>query len=309
MFETIVVKPIFNALMLLYSIIPGGDFGVAIILFTILIRIVIYPLVKKQLHQTKMMRKMQPELAKIKDKAKGDKQLQAVMQMELYKKYGISPFRSILILLIQLPILIGLYQVIQVMVLHRDKVAYFAYDAVKQIDAVKKIIENPDNFNHTMLGFIDLTKTAFSDNKLNIAILVLALISAATQYIMSKQTMPTNNKSPKKFREIMAEAASGKESDPSEMSTTMMNNMVKFMPIMMFFIMINLPGALALYTTVSNLVATAQQHYLLQKDTEEMDEIADEIIESKTAKQSKSKAESRKKKASEARITRIKAKG
>ena len=93
------------------------------------------------------------------------------------------------------------------------------------------------------------------------------------------------------------------------MSTTMMNNMVKFMPIMMFFIMINLPGALALYTTVSNLVATAQQHYLLQKDTEEMDEIADEIIESKTAKQSKSKAESRKKKASEARITRIKAKG
>ena len=160
-----------------------------------------------------------------------------------------------------------------------------------------------------MLGFIDLTKTAFSDNKLNIAILVLALISAATQYIMSKQTMPTNNKPPKKFREIMAEAASGKESDPSEMSTTMMNNMVKFMPIMMFFIMINLPGALALYTTVSNLVATAQQHYLLQKDTEEMDEIADEIIESKTAKQSKSKAESRKKKASEARITRIKAKG
>ena len=309
MFETIVVKPIFNALMLLYSIIPGGDFGVAIILFTILIRIVIYPLVKKQLHQTKMMRKMQPELAKIKDKAKGDKQLQAVMQMELYKKYGISPFRSILILLIQLPILIGLYQVIQVMVLHRDKVAYFAYDAVKQIDAVKKIIENPDNFNHTMLGFIDLTKTAFSDNKLNIAILVLALISAATQYIMSKQTVPTNNKPPKKFREIMAEAASGKESDPSEMSTTMMNNMVKFMPIMMFFIMINLPGALALYTTVSNLVATAQQHYLLQKDTEEMDEIADEIIESKTAKQSKSKAESRKKKASEARITRIKAKG
>ena len=274
-----------------------------------MIRIVIYPLVKKQLHQTKMMRKMQPELAKIKDKAKGDKQLQAVMQMELYKKYGISPFRSILILLIQLPILIGLYQVIQVMVLHRDKVAYFAYDAVKQIDAVKKIIENPDNFNHTMLGFIDLTKTAFSDNKLNIAILVLALISAATQYIMSKQTMPTNNKPPKKFREIMAEAASGKESDPSEMSTTMMNNMVKFMPIMMFFIMINLPGALALYTTVSNLVATAQQHYLLQKDTEEMDEIADEIIESKTVKQSKSKAESRKKKASEARITRIKAKG
>ena len=72
MFDAIVVKPIFNALMLLYSIIPGGDFGVAIILFTIFIRILIYPLVRKQLHQTKLMRKLQPELKKIKKAADGN---------------------------------------------------------------------------------------------------------------------------------------------------------------------------------------------------------------------------------------------
>ena len=116
MFDAIIVKPIFNALMLLYSIIPGGDFGVAIILFTILIRILIYPLVRKQLHQTKLMRKMQPEIAKIKKEAKGNKQLEATMQMELYKRHGISPFQSIFILLIQLPIFIGLYHVIQIIV-------------------------------------------------------------------------------------------------------------------------------------------------------------------------------------------------
>ena len=109
MFETIVVKPIFNALMWLYSLIPGGDFGIAIILFTILIRFALYPMVKSQLHQTKMMRKMQPELKKIKAAAAGNKQLEAAQQMELYKKYGINPFRSILILIIQLPIFIGLY--------------------------------------------------------------------------------------------------------------------------------------------------------------------------------------------------------
>ena len=79
MFDELLVKPIFNALMLLYSIIPGGDFGVAIILFTIFIRILIYPLVRKQLHQTKLMRKMQPEIAKIKKEAKGNKQLEATM--------------------------------------------------------------------------------------------------------------------------------------------------------------------------------------------------------------------------------------
>ena len=70
MFETLIVQPIFNALLLIYSLIPGGDFGVALIIFTILIRMLMYPLVKKQLHQTKMMKKLQPELKKIKERAR-----------------------------------------------------------------------------------------------------------------------------------------------------------------------------------------------------------------------------------------------
>ncbi len=309
MFDTIIVKPIFNALMLLYSIIPGGDFGVAIILFTIFIRVLIYPLVRKQLHQTKLMRKLQPELAKIKKAANGNRQLEATMQMELYKKNGVSPFQSIFVLLIQLPIFIGLYHVIQVITLHRDEVVKLAYGPIQQLEPIKKIIENPDNFNHTMLGFIDLTKTAFSNGQINVVLLVLALISAVTQYIMSKQTLPSSDKPKKRFRDIMKEAAEGKQSDAQEMSAAMMTNMVKIMPIMMFFIMVNLPGALALYYTVSNLVATAQQHYLLNKDTEEMDELADEIIEKPEAKSSRKKAGQRAKKAAEGNITRIKAKG
>ena len=309
MFDAIIVKPIFNALMLLYSIIPGGDFGVAIILFTILIRILIYPLVRKQLHQTKLMRKMQPEIAKIKKEAKGNKQLEATMQMELYKRHGISPFQSIFILLIQLPIFIGLYHVIQIIVLHRDEVAKFAYAPLEQLEPIKKIIENPENFNHTMLGFIDLTKTAFSNGTVNIVLLALALISAITQYIMSKQTMPTTG-TPKRFRDIMKEAAEGKQSDPADMSAAMMRNMVKIMPIMMFFIMVNLPGALALYYTVSNLVATAQQHYLLNKDSDEMEEIAEEVIEKEEARANRqASAKKRAGAAKEGNITRIKAKG
>lgn len=304
MFETFIVQPIFNALMLLYSIIPGGDFGVAIILFTIIIRFALYPLVRSQLHQTKMMRKMQPELAKIKKAANGNKQLEAMQQMELYKKFGIKPFRSILVLLIQLPIFIALYRVIQIITLHRDQVAHYMYTPLENIPAIKSIIENPDNFNHTMLGFIDLTKTAFSNHGVDFVLLALALISAITQYIMSKQTMPTN-KSPKKFRQIMADAAAGKEADPNDMTNAMTSGMMKFMPVMMFFIMVGLPGALALYYTASNLVATAQQHYLLNKDTAEMDELADEVI---AAEVSKPKAKEREKRASEAHVTRIVAK-
>ncbi|MEO5949580.1 MAG: membrane protein insertase YidC [Candidatus Saccharimonas sp.] len=309
MFETLIVQPIFNALMLLYSIIPGGDFGIAIILFTIIIRFALYPLVRSQLHQTKLMRKMQPELAKIKQASGGNKQLEAAQQMELYKRFGIKPFRSILILLIQLPIFIGLYQVIQVVTLHRDQVVHFMYAPVQSVPAIKAVIENPDNFNHTMLGFIDLTKTAFSNGSVNFALLALALISAITQYIMSKQTMPTTA-TPKKFRQIMAEAAEGKKSDPSDMTNAMTGGMLKFMPVMMFFIMVGLPGALALYYTASNLVATAQQHYLLNKDTHEMDELADEVIDAQASKKAKGKkkASEREKKATEGHVTRITAK-
>ena len=307
MFETIIVKPIFNALMLLYSVIPGGDFGIAIIIFTIIIRFLLYPLVKKQLHQTKMMRKMQPELAKLKKLANGNKQTEAAMQMDLYKRYGINPFQSILVLIIQLPIFIGLYQVIQIITLHRNEVAKLAYAPIQHLPAVHKIIENPNDFNHTMLGFIDLTKTTFSHGGVDIALLVLALLAAVTQYVISKQLLPTTGKSTKKFRDIMKEAASGKQSDASEMSTAMMGNMTKFMPVFMFFIMINLPGALALYYTTSNLVAAAQQYHLLKQDTEELEDIGDEVVV-QPAPVKKTKFAERAKKASEANITRIKAK-
>ena len=71
-FDILIVQPIFDLLIGLYSIIPGGDFGVSLIIFTIIVRFVMYPLVKKQLHQTRIMRKLQPQLAKIKKQAKGN---------------------------------------------------------------------------------------------------------------------------------------------------------------------------------------------------------------------------------------------
>ena len=77
-FDILIVQPIFNVLIGIYSLVPGGDFGVSLIIFTVLTRFVMFPLVKKQLHQTKIMRKLQPELAKIKKRAKGNKQLEGM---------------------------------------------------------------------------------------------------------------------------------------------------------------------------------------------------------------------------------------
>ena len=315
LFDTIVVQPIFNLLVLIYSVIPGADFGIALIILTIIIRFLMWPLVKKQLHQVKVMRKMQPELKRIKKQTKGNKQQESMQMLELYKKHGVSPFRSIGILLIQLPIFIALYRVIQIFTLQRNDVGKYTYDILENIPVIKMIIEHPDKFNEKLLGFIDLTQHAVSAQRVSEAIILvlLALVAAGTQYILSKQTMPHDG-TKKRLRDILAEAGDGKQPDQSEMNAVMMSKMTKFMPIMMFFIMINLPAALALYYAVSNIVAALQQHYILKKDEVEMDAIASTpYTKQKKATTSNSvkakvNASSRDKISSETTVTRITAK-
>jgi YidC/Oxa1 family membrane protein insertase len=307
MFNTFIVQPIFNLLLVIYSLIPGGDFGVALIIFTVLVRILMWPLVKKQLHQVKAMRKLQPELVRIKKETKGDKRLESMRMMELYKKHDVSPFRSIGVLLIQLPIFIALFEVIRIFTAQRDQVAAFTYEFLKGIGPIADLIANPDNFNQKMFGFFDLTHQAVASNPfaVDIFVLVLAVAAAVTQYIMSKQTTPQQT-SNKKLRDIMSEAADGKQADQSEMNAIMMNKMMKFLPIMMFFIMINLPGALVLYYTISNIVAVYQQKGILEEDAKEMIQIADKASPDRQNK--KTTIKERADNATEAKITRITAK-
>ena len=303
-FDILIVQPIFNLLIGLYSIIPGGDFGISLIIFTVLVRFALFPIVKKQLHQTKMMRKLQPELVRIKKQAKGNKQLESMQMLELYKKHGVSPFRSIGILLIQLPIFIALFHVIQIFTQHRDQIEKYAYGFMENIGPIKHLIENPDQFNEKLLGLVDLTKTAFSDGRVDIFLIVLAVVAAVTQYVMSKQTMP-QSENKKRLRDVMKEAADGKEADQSEMNAIVMSKMIKVLPFFMFFVMVTVPGALALYYAVSNIVAVAQQSYLLKKDEDELEEIAEETPK---APAKKATAKAREKAAKTATVTRIKAK-
>lgn len=273
-FELLIIQPIFNLLIGLYSIIPGGDFGVSLIIFTILVRFALYPLVKRQLHQTKAMKKLQPELAKIKAETKGNKQLESTMMMDLYKRHGVNPFRSIMILFIQLPIFIALYQVIRIFTYQRDRVAEFTYSFLENVGPIRQIIDNPSQFNEKLFGIIDLTQSAIGDSGINLWILAIALVAAVTQYYMSRQLMP-QVENQKSFKEIMAEAAEGKQADQSEMNALISSKMTKVFPFIMLFIMIGLPGALVLYYTVSNLVAVAQQSYILRHDEEDLEHLAE----------------------------------
>ena len=299
MFENLIVQPIFNLLMALYSVI--GDFGVAIIIFTIIIRILLWPLVVKQLHQVKAMRKLQPELARIKKAAKGNRQLEGMQMLELYKKHEVKPFRSILMLLIQLPIFIALFQVIRIFTSERERIESFTYSFLEGFPRIAELIARPDQFDESLLGVINLTQVALQSEGITMFFLVaLAGIAAYTQYLISKQTSP--QQSTKRFRDVMAEAAAGKEPDQAELNAVMMGKMIKFLPIMMLFIMLSLPGALALYYATSNLFAAAQQHYLLKKDVEELEEIADQ---SPTGTGKKATAKARAKQAREATVTKV----
>ena len=301
-FDIVIVQPIFNLLMLIYSLIP--DFGVSIIIFTILVRLLLWPLVKKQLHHTKAMRKIQPELAKINKQYAKNPQMRNLAMMELYKKHNISVFGPIGILLIQFPILIAMYRVVQIFASNRADLGKYVYGAVKNLPVANNLVNNPDQFNQNFLGIFDLTQHAISRNGVVVGLLVLAVLAAVLQYLTAKQLSP-NSDSKRRLRDILSEAGSGKEADQSEVNAVVSRKMMKFMPVMVFLIIIYLPGALAMYMTTANAVGYLQNLIILRKDSSEMEDIANE----KAPKLSKAKAKKRADNAAEARVTRIKAKG
>lgn len=269
-FQLLIVQPIFNVLMFVYNFI--GDFGVAIIVLTIIIRLLLWPLVRRQLHQTKLMRSIQPELKKIKKKAGGNKMLESTMMMELYREKGIKMGASFWPLLIQLPIFIAIFQVIRIIAIHHDKIEGYTYGFLKGLNRTSDVLANPDTFGQHFLGLVDLSRSGLG-NGIYIPAIILALFAAGFQYIQSKQTMPNQEKK-RRLRDIMREAADGKEVDQSEMMASSMGGMMKFFPIMTFFIGVSFPAALTLYWATQSGVAVLQQKYVLDKDLGEMEKIA-----------------------------------
>ena len=302
LFDVVIVQPILNLLMAIYAIVPGGDFGVSVVIFTIVLRFALWPLAKKQLHQAKVMRKMQPELKKIKEKYKNNSQAQGLAMMDLYKKHNISPFGSIGILLIQLPILIAIYRVVQIFALYREDLAKYTYGFMENIPVVKELIADPTHFNQNFLGFIDLTQHGISSDGVVIGLVILSLLAAVMQYLLSKQMSPSTDNG-KRLRDILAEAGQGKEADQAELNAIVMRKMTKVMPVFLFFVMVSLPGALALYMATGNIVAYFQNASILKKDEQEM-----EALSAETTQKGKKSAKQRAKNATEAKITKITAK-
>ena len=273
LFDVILVQPIFNVLVFIYGIIPGHDFGVALILFTILVRLVMWPLVRKQLHQTKAMQKIQGEVKKIKARAGGDRQLEAQLTMELYRERGVNPFGSIGLLIVQLPVFIALFAVVRLITSGHGSIAKYTYHFLSFIPQVKAMLANPSVFHDTLFGVVDLTRQALGTHPY-VPALVMAVGAAALQFVQSRQLLP-KVEAGRKLRDVLREQAAGKQVDQSEVSALMTRRMSLLFPALTFLISTYLAGALVLYLLVTSAVAVWQQQRVLSQDTEELEEMAD----------------------------------
>ncbi len=110
MFTTIVIQPLYNALIYIVDLLPGHELWIALVILTIILKIILIPLFKKQVRDQLVMGYLSPQLKEVQEKYKDQKDVLAKETMALYSKYKVNPLMSILILIIQLPFLIGLYR-------------------------------------------------------------------------------------------------------------------------------------------------------------------------------------------------------
>lgn len=270
LFDRLLTQPIFNLLAFIYNFI--GDFGVSIIIVTILIRLLMWPLVKKQLHQTKMMRQIQPELKKIKQKANGNRMLESTMLMELYREKNIKPFSSMLVLFIQIPIMIAIYRGIRIASggnfnhLNGINPADYLYPFM---GGFHKASEMMSGNRLMLLGVVDLTKVVAG----YLPGLMIAILATVFQFYQTKQIMPSAGEH-KKLKDLFKQASKGQEVDQSDMVSAMNRNMLYFTPIMTLMVMLALPGAVVLYYATTSLVAIGQQQRVLSRSEEELEKMA-----------------------------------
>lgn len=216
-----IYEPILNLLVGLYNIIPGQDIGVVIILITIAIRIILAPFMHKALRGQKEMSTLQPKIAKLREQFKDNKAEQTKAITELYKENNINPFSSCLPLLIQLPILIALYQVF-------DK-------ALKgNLDGLYSFVSNPGVLNSMLFGWIDLANPN----------IILAIIAGLVQFWQSWLITKSQN------QEGM---------DPTMKAMSIPTMYV--LPLVSIYIAWKLPAGLPLYWIVTTLFAVGQQYY------------------------------------------------
>lgn len=230
-YNNVFYLPLLNGLFFLTHILPKGDLGIAVIILTLFIRLLIFPLNHKMIKTQQTMKKIEPEIKRIQREIQ-NKEEQGRALMELYKSHGVNPFSGFFALFIQLPLLIALFKVFQKDILLQAHLAY-------------SFISAPTTINTLFLGFIDLSK----GNRW------LAGVAALSQFVQVKLATP-------------AQAQNKPTDNKPEFAAIMQKQMLYIFPVMIFIFSLKLPAAVALYWTVMNVFAIVHEAIVRKKAKE-----------------------------------------
>jgi len=234
LFDTLVYNPIYNVLIFLYNTVPGHDFGIAIILTTLVLKFILLPLSKQQIESQKKMQELQPKIKALQHKYKTDKEKQTRAVMEFYKENKVNPLAGCLPLIVQLTFLIAIYRVL---------INISQSGLQVQGENLYAFITNPGQIHHLFLSIVDLTHPNY----------VFAVLAAAAQYYQTKIMIARQPKTAPKD-----------DNDAPDFATIMTKQMLIIGPMLTLFIGFTFPAGLSLYWLVSTLFMIAQQEYILK---------------------------------------------
>jgi YidC/Oxa1 family membrane protein insertase len=222
--QTIFYQPLFNLLIALYNF-AGGDMGLAIVLLTVLIKLVLYPLSQKTLQSQRALQELQPKVEELKSKYKDQKEKLAQELMGLYQKEKVSPLSSCLPLLVQMPFLFAMYQVFR------------SGLASQSLDLLYGFVVRPDSLGHMLFNLVDL-----SQKNIPLAVVTgLAMFWQSKMLITKRPPIPVSGSQDENF-------------------TAIMNKQVMYiMPVMTVVLGFTLPGGLMLYWLTNTLLTILQQ--------------------------------------------------
>lgn len=240
LWNSIFYQPIYNILIFIIDNITFGDVGFAIILVTIIVKLILSPLTRKSIKSQILMKRMEPELKQIK-KDFPNKEEQAKKTFELYKKYGTNPFSGCLVVLLQLPVIFALYYV------------FFKGLTINE-SLIYSFVQIPVNIHTNFLGLIEMADKS----------IVLGLLAGATQFIQGYLSAPIKNK----LEVVKSIEANEPKTFQEQLSDSMQMNVRYVLPVFIAFIAWKISAAVALYWVVSNIFTIIQEWYIRRKLSE-----------------------------------------
>jgi YidC/Oxa1 family membrane protein insertase len=227
-------NPFATALILLYQLL-GNNIFLTIVVFTVIIRFLVFPLTMQQMRSSKKMQELQPEVKRIRELYKNDREKLASEQMALYKKYNINPMAGCLPLIVQLPILLGLYGAIQI-ALATTPLQVMDVSHRLLVPGLSSLIPLQNRFLYWNLGLPDAT-------------FILPIIVVATTWLQQKLIMPVNP-----------------DADPKDPTTQMSRQMLIMMPLMIGLFSLQVASGLSIYWIVGNIIGIVQYAMLGKVD-------------------------------------------